>query len=76
MRKEAELEWGDVRETPSAIADFKDGRGPRAKKCGQILEAEMDRKQSPLEARQRNTALQTFHSSENHFEPLTSRTER
>lgn len=39
----------DVRETPSAIAGFKDGRGPRAKKCGQILEAEMDRKQSALE---------------------------
>lgn len=47
VRKEAELEWGDVRETPSAIAGFRDGRGPRAKKCGQILEAETDKKTIP-----------------------------
>lgn len=51
VRKAAELEWGEVRETPSAFAGFKDGSRPRAKKCGQILKAERDRKQSP----QKNT---------------------
>lgn len=49
VRKEAELEWGDVRETPSAIAGFRRGRGPSAKKCGQILEAETDKKTIPTE---------------------------
>lgn len=38
--EESVLEWSSMRKTQPAIAVLEDGRGPHAKKCGWLLEAE------------------------------------